>query len=494
MKEKVFTVDYALGIGLVALMGLPASLSAEEFGLFTYEVIEDSVVITDYPERGLSRADIPEEIDGKPVIAIGESAFESHRWLTHVTMPSSLIAIEDYAFFGCAKLAKIAIPTGVTSIGGHAFEGCGQLTFIAIPSSVTSIGEHAFQDCGRLTHATIFSGVTSIGDGAFEGCGQLTSIAIPASVTSIGKRAFAWCVSLTNITIPASVTSIDGAFAGCRSLTNITIPANVTSIDGAFAGCRSLTNITIPANVTSIDGAFAWCVSLTNITIPASVTSIDGAFAGCGSLTSITIPASVTSIGDEAFAGSGLRSITIPSSVTSIGEGAFKDCDKLTTVVFLGNAPRIGFAAFHRRVTIFYFVVRSGFSSPTWNGIPAFGLLGTAHPIILWSLTHGHSDVKDLREDPNEDGVSLLMAYALNLDPNIDLRGSMPEPVLDGGHLTMSFHAASPGITYVVETSADLQTWVSKGVTTSELGPDNRRTAVVERDSERRFLRLRVEN
>jgi hypothetical protein len=84
------------------------------------------------------------------------------------------------------------------------------------------------------------------------------------------------------------------------------------------------------------------------------------------------------------------------------------------------------------------------------------------------------------------------MAYALNLDPNQKLRGSLPVPVLDGDSLTISFHADSRGVTYTVETSTDLQTWDMDGVVLSDLDADNQRTASVALDSPRHFLRLVV--
>jgi hypothetical protein len=68
----------------------------------------------------------------------------------------------------------------------------------------------------------------------------------------------------------------------------------------------------------------------------------------------------------------------------------------------------------------------------------------------------------------------------------------MPIPVVNGSSLSLSFHAAAPGITYTVETSTDLQNWTTDGVNWSELAEDGHRTASVERNGPRRFLRLVV--
>ena len=133
----------------------------------------------------------------------------------------------------------------VIFIGESAFSGCTNLTSINIPDSVTSISDSAFQECYSLTSVAIPNSVTFIGYGVFFGCFNLTSVAIPDNVTSISDSAFAGCSSLTSIVIPDSVTSIsDSAFAGCSSLISITIPDSVTFIgDDAFYRCNNLTDV-----------------------------------------------------------------------------------------------------------------------------------------------------------------------------------------------------------------------------------------------------------
>jgi hypothetical protein len=111
------------------------------------------------------------------------------------------------------------------------------------------------------------------------------------------------------------------------------------------------------------------------------------------------------------------------------------------------------------------------------------------YPAASWLLTHGFEFDTDLNQDLNGDGVTLLNAYALNLDPNNPLAG-MPQPVLGPTTMSMTFYGAAQGVTYGAETSTDCQTWETAGVTISELDPANMRTVTVNRDSTRRFLRL----
>ena len=65
--------------------------------------------------------------------------------------------------------------------------------------------------------------------------------------------------------------------------------------------------------------------------------------------------------------------------------------------------------------------------------------------------------------------------------------------MLDGDSLSLSFHAARPGLTYTVQTSTDLRQWTTEGVVTSDPGDSGIRTATIPRDSPQRFLRLVVE-
>ncbi len=188
--------------------------------------------------------------------------------------------------------------------------------------------------------------------------------------------------------------------------------------------------------------------------------------------------------------------MTIQQGVTSIGFQAFLGCP-LAKAVFLGDAPSLGWVVFEGTApdfTIYYLSSSTGFTSPTWNGYPATMVDEAVYPAASWLLSHGLWYDTDLHQDPNGDGVSLLMAYALDLDPRLNLQGSLPMPVLDGNTLSLSFHATSPGITYKVETSTDLHDWKLKGVNQSAPGPDGRSTATVTLDSPRRFLCLVVED
>jgi hypothetical protein len=359
-----------------------------------------------------------------------------------------------------------------------------------------------FAYCSSLTGVTIPEGVTVLGNNLFAGCTSLANVGLPEGIVSIGSSAFDTCLSLKNVTIPPTVKTIGNfAFIYCSGLTGIAIPEGVTSIgNSCFADCSSLAVLELPSTLTAI-GTFAFmkCTALPGVTLQEGLISLsNSSFERCSSLASVTIPSSVTQIGNNVFRFcSALSEITIPAGVTSIGDGAFAACGQLAAATFKGNAP----AAFG--INVFYgtaaeFVIRfypgpTGFTTPTWQTYPAVQI-GYASPQAAWLAGHGLPVDSDLNSDSNGDGVSLLMAYALNLNPHLNLGGSLPGPVLTAGQLNLSFHAGAAGITYVVETCTDLTDWTTEGVSLSAPDENQVRTATVDRSGPCRFMRLVVSN
>ncbi len=315
--------------------------------------------ITEYTGSG-GDVIIPATIDGRTVVAVGDSAFYECLSITSITIPDSVTTIGNVAFWGCSGLTSINIPDSVAVIGHYAFTYCTGLTSINIPDSVTTIAYGVFYGCSGLTSIKIPESVTTIAYSAFRDCSGLTSINIPASVTTIGMDAFAGCSNLASITFNSPTTSFydgEGTFFGTfpgatkiighdpSTAKNYAVKYNRTfeviatspesdfyfnSTTGTITGYTGLGgDVRIPATIGGIavtfigDNAFNGCTDITSINIPASVTTIgDGTFKGCTGLIRINIPATVITIGDTAFYEcSGLISITFNSPATAIYDG-----------------------------------------------------------------------------------------------------------------------------------------------------------------------------
>ena len=230
----------------------------------------------------------------------------------------------------------------VTSIGEEAFLGRRYITSVTIPSTIESIGDNAFEDCynsgdGQGLKTVVFSGeskLKTIGKHAFSSCCALESISIPSSVTKIGEGAFIYCYKLASVNIPEGVDKIEKeTFMSCESLTTVTIPASVDSIMGhAFGKCEKLKPLELPVGdlVYIGEGAFSGCDALEKVVIPEGVTMIDTeAFRGCENLRSVTIPSTIKLIEHE-----------ITGTITyATGFQSFED-DPLTEIITYIKNPQ----------------------------------------------------------------------------------------------------------------------------------------------------------
>ena len=246
----------------------------------------NEVTITQYIGSDTS-VTIPETIDGKSVVAIGDYAFNAstgagdssnRRYntncanITSIQINANLRNIGEYAFFGCGSLSTINIPDTVQSIGECAFEYCTALDNVVIPESVTTIGGSAFSYCTNLKQITLSDSIETIGAGAFVYAG-LTSVSIPSSVTSIGNSAFSHSelakVVFENGAGANKIAIGEYAFSDCTKLTTATLSDSIKNIGKyAFSGCTALSSITIPSSVEEIGGnAFNRCSALETFTL-----------------------------------------------------------------------------------------------------------------------------------------------------------------------------------------------------------------------------------
>ena len=352
--------------------------------IYKYTLYDGKATITGIAEKNNFTGEqvIPNEVDGYPVICIGNLAFSKCTNLKNVIISEGITDIGSYAFSECSNLESITIPASIKNVGEFAFESCTNLrkvyivdiaawcgiefagsyanpmyygkeiyideiesTYILIPSGVTKIGNYAF--CGgiKLTGISLPDTVKSIGTGAFYGCSNLVDIKIPQKVTNIGDGAFSGCSSLVSLKLPEGIISIgSNMFANCSQLSKITIPNGVKSIGVcAFSNCGNLISIEFPNGISSIEKhAFENCKKLENVIIPGSVKNIGyEAFTYCVNLTDVVLSDGVISIDEGAFSDCKiLNKIIIPGSVTNIGDSAFIDCVKLTKVYYIGTKEK----------------------------------------------------------------------------------------------------------------------------------------------------------
>lgn len=215
---------------------------------------------------------IPNQLGGKAITVVGESAFAKCTGIEKVMIPEGITTIENGAFFGCESLKTVLLPTTLKWLGNKpkmstptyswqsptemahdgVFEGTA-IRSIDLPIGLTFLGKKAFQSCQHLTHIDLPNGIKMIPESCFSGCSALKTIALPDNLSAI--RAFAFSnAGLEQIDIPPSCGEIESkAFNGCEHLSQILLHEGLTKIgDSAFENCKGLCAITIPKSVTEI--------------------------------------------------------------------------------------------------------------------------------------------------------------------------------------------------------------------------------------------------
>ncbi len=225
------------------------------YGVLTYKNYGGYIEISDCDCDAVD-VEIPSEIDGLPVMIIGEGAFEGIKYygvgnvekkaLASVTIPDSVVIIDDNAFNGCQYLKSITIPDSVGQIGDYAFAYCPSLISVTIPKQHFSIGANIFDSTPWLENQRSRNPLVIVNNMVIDGLTCEGDVTVPYGVTSILGSAFKDNDNLTGITIPSSVTSIDKyAFCYCDNLENLVFPSSVSCIGGgAFSHCSGLKKVT----------------------------------------------------------------------------------------------------------------------------------------------------------------------------------------------------------------------------------------------------------
>jgi hypothetical protein len=170
------------------------SVSAQDAKDFNIQINTggNTVTVTGYTGT-VKDVVIPPRINGLPVTAIGNDAFnpwEGASEIDSVIIPSGVTTIGMDAFAFCA-IKSLTIPDSVTVIEGYACYGCDNLTEVVLPAGLTAIKQYTFYECVNLAKIIIPAGVREIGYGAFYGCDSLSSTTVNEIRDKFGTLPFA---------------------------------------------------------------------------------------------------------------------------------------------------------------------------------------------------------------------------------------------------------------------------------------------------------------
>ena len=299
-----------------------------ELGTLTFEVWDDHADVKKY-EGNDWHVDIPQEVDGRPVVAIGEGAFSSCRYLDEMVLPEGIETIGAQAF-SYSGVYRIVLPTTLKHIVSGAFakmeylqgfELAGKNGLVSVKDGVlfTADGSTllAYPNAKGDTYE-VPEGVRTIGYAAFTGTG-ITEVHLPEGLRVIDRAAFFDCNALSSIEMPASLERIGalafGSLLGDHApVTEMVLGPRVEHIGAEAFGGLNLRSIVVDeanSHYSSANGLLLSAAGDQVIELPMGTDVIQ-------------IPETVTKLGADALTTAARDTVFIvPDSVTSCDERAF---------------------------------------------------------------------------------------------------------------------------------------------------------------------------
>lgn len=448
---------------------------------------------------------------GEGLVEIGPDCFRGSM-MAEVTFPSTLKILGNRSFGfsgnslsinGGSLVRAMFKGDAPSSFGGGVFGNRASEFVVNFLGGAKGFTEPAWQ--GLRSH-----GVSVLPSDELQQFGDFIYRVIGDEVEIVGyPKDFAGHIKIPTTIEGKPVTGITGAYRGntfepafsFAALTSIHIPEGVEVIgSNAFSICFGLRKVSLPDSL-KIIGPFAFYRTLIDELEFGSGLEVIGEFSFPNVVaTELVIPDRVKKIGARAFETSAARSLVVGSSVEEIGASALNNNRRLKTILFKGDAP-VDLAGLNglrnnENKTIYFFAGAQGFSSPTWDvfddGRAVFNTveIGSLEPVEEWLITKGLRISQDMSEIPPGSSVSILMSYALGMDPYEADSKKMPSVEFKEGQLAARFFAGRPDVDYKVEVSDNLSEWEETGVLVSEADASDVKTARVTAGESKRFLRL----
>lgn len=124
-------------------------------------------------DNGSTSLLVPNEINNKPVVRIGDEVFANNSQLSMIVFGFNLRSIGNSSFKNCSNLEQIELPKSCMYIGNSAFEDCAKLVRASLPGAA-HISEAAFKNCTNLKQILLSEKCATIEEEAFDNCADLT--------------------------------------------------------------------------------------------------------------------------------------------------------------------------------------------------------------------------------------------------------------------------------------------------------------------------------
>ena len=206
----------------------------------------------------VTNAVIPSEVNGLPVLAIGND----HGYVSVFAYPKAL--------------KTIVIPDTVCYIGGYTFLECVALTELTLPAGVKYIGWNAFQDCPGLRKLRVTRDM-ELSATALYGAIGLEELIIEEGFNAepfIQPLSFNYCSRLKELYLPDSITC-NVSFGGCSSLTDVNLSNNTLRIVTEAFRDTAITFLEVPEGCISLAYKAFVNTSIESIVLPSTLDNVE---------------------------------------------------------------------------------------------------------------------------------------------------------------------------------------------------------------------------
>ena len=115
---KLFAILLVFAVAFSCLCTMGAT--ADEEGVFTYYIADNSAVLTDVKNTAAGEVTVPDTLGGMPVRMI-DGAFRNKTRITSVVLPDSVTVIAQNSFAYCSALKTVDFGNGLISVASNAF-------------------------------------------------------------------------------------------------------------------------------------------------------------------------------------------------------------------------------------------------------------------------------------------------------------------------------------------------------------------------------------
>ena len=128
---------------------------------FTTETVDGGISLDRY--NGNSEiVVIPDEIDGMPVVEIGEMCFANNKEIKGVKVCDNVTVVEENAFANCINLEIFISGKNVKTVENYSFINCQSLEYVELNEGMKSLGMTCFGATDSLEEVYMPASITEL--------------------------------------------------------------------------------------------------------------------------------------------------------------------------------------------------------------------------------------------------------------------------------------------------------------------------------------------